>query len=65
MLEKFTSRKWWLMMWGELVGGGTVLYGANGDNETLTYAGLALMAVIALGYLKAEKDVDVAKAKPQ
>ena len=62
MFEKFTSRKWWLMLWGQLIGGGTALYGSNGGDETLTYVGLALMAIIALGYLKAEKDVDVARA---
>lgn len=65
MFEKFTSRKWWLMIWGELVGGGTALWGSNGGDETMTYAGLALMTIIALGYLMAEKDVDVARAEAE
>ena len=65
MFEKFTSRKWWLMLWGELVGGGTALYGVNGGDEKMTYAGLILMGIMALGYFKAEKDVDVARAESE
>ena len=61
-MSKLTSRKFWTLVVGQVVGISTaVLAALNGSQETM-YAGFGVMVATALGYLKAESEVDKARA---
>jgi len=61
MPSKWTSRKFWLAIVGQVVGIVALIWGASTAGRVETIAGAVIMIATALGYLKAEKDVDVAR----
>jgi len=62
MPDKLTSRKFWVAIVGQIVGIVTLIAGAAAGQQVEVIAGALIMIATALGYLKAEKDVDVARA---
>jgi len=60
-MTKWTSRKWLLTLFGELLGGITAVGGALYANQEAFYSGLGVCVVSLAAYLKAEKDVDAAR----
>ena len=60
--NKLTSRKFWIAAVTEIVGLITLFAGAAQGEQVQIIAGAVIAIAVALGYLKAEKDVDVAKA---
>jgi len=65
MPNKFRSRKFWIAIVGQIVGIVALIAGATAAQQVETIAGAIIMIATALGYLKAEKDVDVARASKQ
>ena len=63
MKSKLTSRKFWNAVVAEVVGIVTLIYGTNVGDQVATIAGAVILIAAVLGYLKAEKDVDVARSK--
>ena len=63
MSSKWTSRKFWLSAVGGVSGLITLFVGIAQAEEFSTIAGAVVVILVTLGYLKAEKDVDVARAK--
>jgi hypothetical protein len=61
-MKGWTSRKWLLTLANEAAGGITALLGGVYGDEKVLFGGLGYMILIALGYLKAEKDIDAARA---
>lgn len=61
MNAKLTSRKFWVAVVSEVVGIVTLVSGAAVADQVATIAGAVIMIAVALGYLKAEKDIDVAR----
>lgn len=60
MKSKLTSRKFWNAVVGEIAGLVTLFIGvAEGEKFTII-AGAVITIAVILGYLKAEKDIDVA-----
>ena len=63
MASKWTSRKFWTAIVGQVVGIVALIWGASTAGQVEAVAGAIIIIASILGYLKAEKDVDVAKAK--
>lgn len=63
MPKKLQSRKFWVMVAGEIQGIVILFKGIEAGNTFIALAGMVLTLLVILGYLKAEKDVDVARAK--
>jgi len=61
-MGKWTSRKWLLTVFGEILGGATALGGFVYGEREVAYGGLAICVASLVSYLKAEKDVDMARA---
>ena len=61
-MSKWTSRKWILGVWGEIVGAATALGGFVYGDKEVAYGGLAICVTALIAYLKSEKDVDMARA---
>lgn len=59
---KFQSRKFWVALVTEVVGVVTLFSSAAAGEMVGVIAGSVITILVALGYLKAEKDVDVARA---
>ena len=62
MGNKLTSRKFWVSVVTEIVGLVTLFSGAVAGEQVQIIAGAVIAIAVALGYLKAEKDVDIARA---
>ena len=65
MSNKWTSRKFWIAIVGQVVGIVTLIWGASIAGQVEAIAGAIIIITTALGYLKAEKDVDVARANKE
>ena len=60
-MSKWTSRKFWVGVVTELSGLITLFFGVAQANQFAIIAGAVIAILAALGYLKAEKDIDVAR----
>ena len=61
-MSKWKSRKFWMGLVGSIAGVITLAVG-NAQGEQFTIIAGAIVSILCvLGYLKAEKDVDVARA---
>jgi hypothetical protein len=58
--SKWTSRKFWTAIIGEVVGIVSIIWGASVASEVSTIAGAVILIATTLGYLKVEGDVDKA-----
>ena len=65
MTNKWTSRKFWQSVVGEVAGLITLFYGVGQAEKFSIIAGAIVIIAVTLGYLKAEKDIDVARAKKE
>jgi len=61
--SKWTSRKFWNAVVGEVAGLIALFMGIAQAEKFSIIAGAIVIIAVTLGYLKAEKDVDVARAK--
>ena len=59
--SKLKSRKFWVAIVGQVVGIVTLIWGASIAGQFETIAGAIIIIVSTLGYLKAEKDIDVTR----
>ena len=62
-MNKLKSRKFWVAILGQVVGIVALIWGASVAEQVETIAGAVIIIVSTLGYLKAEKDADVARIK--
>ena len=62
MASKWTSRKFWVAIVGQVVGIVALIWGASIAGQFEAISGAVIIIASTLGYLKAEKDVDVARA---
>lgn len=62
MPSKMKSRKFWQSVLGEVVGIVTLVWGVQTGEMVQIIAGSVITVAVVLGYLKAESDVDVARA---
>ena len=65
MKNKWTSRKFWNAVVGEVAGLIALFMGIAQTEKFSIIAGAVILVLVTLGYLKAEKDVDVARAKKE
>ena len=65
MAEKLKSRKFWVTTVASIVGIVTLIWGSNAGNQVSTIAGAVILILTTLGYLKAEGDIDKARANNQ
>lgn len=65
MKNKWTSRKFWNAVVGEVAGLISLFYGIAQAEKFSIIAGTVILVLVTLGYLKAEKDIDVARAKKE
>lgn len=65
MNNKWTSRKFWNAVVGEIAGLIALFMGIAQAEKFSIIAGAVMVILVTLGYLKAEKDVDVARAKKE
>lgn len=63
MPNKMKSRKFWNAVVGEVVGIVTLFMGIAQGEKFAVIAGAVITVAVILGYLKAEKDIDVAAVK--
>lgn len=61
--EKLKSRKFWNAVVGEVAGLVALFVGIAQGEKFAIIAGAVLTVLVALGYLKAEKDIDVEREK--
>ena len=61
-MNKWKSRKFWVAIVGQVVGIVALIWGASIAGQFETISGAVIITASTLGYLKAEKDVDVARA---
>ena len=61
--SKWTSRKFWMAVIGDLAGLITLFWGAAAGDTVTAIGGVVLMVLVTWGYLKAEGDVDKARAE--
>jgi len=59
-MSKWTSRKFWVAIIGQVVGIVTLIWGASTAGQVEAIAGAVIIIVTALGYLKVEGDIDKA-----
>jgi len=64
-MSKWSSRKFWLTLVGDGGGAITALTGYLTGDKELIVMGIATAVALTLGYLKSEKDVDVARAQAE
>ena len=62
MYNKWKSRKFWVGLIGQITGIITLAVGSVQGEQFAIIAGAIVTILCALGYIKAEKDVDVARA---
>jgi uncharacterized membrane protein len=62
MSSKWTSRKFWVAILGQVVGIITLIWGASTAGQVEAIAGAIIIIASSLGYLKAESDIDKARA---
>ena len=60
-MNKWKSRKFWVAIVGQVVGIVALIWGASIAGQFEAVAGAIIIIASTLGYLKAEKDVDVAR----
>lgn len=65
MNGKLTSRKFWITVLTWITGACTAILAALNGNEPLLGGGLGLMAFATGSYLKAEKDIDMARQEAE
>lgn len=63
MISKWSSRKFWMAIVGQVVGIVTLIWGASTAGQVEAIAGAVIIIATALGYLKAEGDIDKERAK--
>ena len=61
-MNKLKSRKFWVAIVGQVVGIVALIWGASIAGQVEAIAGAVIVILATLGYLKAEKDIDVARA---
>ena len=61
-MNKLKSRKFWVAIVGQIVGIVALIWGASIAVQFEAIAGAVIVILVTLGYLKAEKDIDVARA---
>ena len=61
-MNKWKSRKFWVAVVGQVVGIVALIWGASIAGQAEAIAGAVIVILVTLGYLKAEKDIDVARA---
>jgi len=62
-VNKWKSRKFWVAIVGQVVGIVALIWGASVAGQFEAVAGAIIVIASTLGYLKAEKDVDVTRIK--
>ena len=62
MSSKWTSRKFWTAIVGQVVGIVALIWGASTAGQVEAIAGAVIIIASTLGYLQAESKVDVVKA---
>ena len=60
-MNKLKSRKFWVAIVGQVVGIVALIWGASIAGQGETIAGAVIVILATLGYLKAEKDIDVTR----
>ena len=60
-MNKWKSRKFWVAIVGQVVGIVALIWGVSIAGQVEAIAGAVIVILVTLGYLKAEKDVDVAR----
>ena len=63
MSSKWTSRKFWTAIVGQVVGIVTLIWGASTAGQVEAIAGAVITIAGTLGYLKVEGDIDRERAK--
>jgi drug/metabolite transporter (DMT)-like permease len=62
MPDKLKSRKFWLAVVAQIVGIVVLVWGTQAGDMVSTITGSVITVLSALGYLKAEGDIDKASA---
>ena len=60
--SKWKSQKFWVAIAGQIVGIVALIWGASIAGQFEAISGAVIVILVTLGYLKAEKDIDVARA---
>ena len=60
-MNKWKSRKFWVAIIGQVVGIVALIWGVSIAGQVEAIAGAVIVILATLGYLKAEKDIDVAR----
>ena len=60
-MNKWKSRKFWVAIIGQVVGIVALIWGASIAEQVEAIAGAVIVILATLGYLKAEKDIDIAR----
>jgi len=63
MASKWTSRKFWTAIVGQIVGIIALIWGASTAGQVEAIAGAVIIIASTLGYLKVEGDIDRERAK--
>ena len=63
MASKWTSRKFWTAIVGQVVGIVALIWGASTAGQVEAIAGAVIIIISTLGYLKVEGDIDRERAK--
>ena len=61
-MNKWKSRKFWVAIIGQVVGIVALIWGASIAGQVEAISGAVIVILATLGYLKAEKNIDVARA---
>ena len=64
-MNKWKSRKFWVAIVGQIVGIVALIWGASIAGQVEAVAGAVIIIASTLGYLKAEKDIDVARTNEE
>ena len=63
MASKWTSRKFWTAIVGQIVGIIALIWGASTAEQVEAIVGAVILIASTLGYLKAEGDIDKERVK--
>ena len=63
MSSKWTSRKFWTAIVGQVVGIVALIWGTSTAGQVEAIAGAVIIIASTLGYLKVEGDIDRERAK--
>ena len=63
MASKWTSRKFWTAIVGQIVGIIALIWGASTAEQVEAIVGAVILIASTLGYLKAEGDIDKERTK--